>query len=93
MYGRTRSQTGSLLQIWLLKRLASLIALQHILLGLILFARRLWPEGSVLVAIGVAIIIFVEVYTRIKEWQPGQGAISSVALHALESFGKAAQPD
>lgn len=93
MYGRTRSQTGGLLQIWLLKRLASLIALQPILLGLILLTRRIWPEGSALIVVGVVIIIFVKVYTRIKERQPGRGALSPVALHALESFRKAAQPD
>lgn len=92
MYGRTRSQTGGLLQIWLLKRLASLIALQPILLGLILLTRKIWPEGSALIAVGVVIIIFVSLYTRIKERQPGRGALSPVALHALESFRKAAQP-
>jgi hypothetical protein len=93
VYGRTRSQTGGLLQIWVLKRLASLIALQPILLGLILLTRQLWPEGSALLTIGFVIIIFIEVYTRIKERQPGRGALSPVALHALETFRKSAQPD
>jgi hypothetical protein len=73
--------------------LASLIALQPILLGLILLTRRIWPEGSALIAVGIVIIIFVKVYTHIKERQPGRGALSPVALHALESFRKAAQPD
>jgi calcium permeable stress-gated cation channel len=93
VFGRTRSQTGGLLQIWLLKRLASLVALQPILLGLILLTRRLWPEGFALLTVGFAIIIVVELYTRVKERQPGRGALSPVALHAIESFRKAAQPD
>ncbi|KAI0299794.1 hypothetical protein BC826DRAFT_1090413 [Russula brevipes] len=92
VYGRTRSQTGGLLQIWLLKRFASLLALQPILLGLILLSRRLWPEGSTLVATGIVTIFFVEVYTRLKERQPGRGALSPVSQHALESFRKAARP-
>lgn len=92
VYGRTRSQTGGLLQIWLLKRFASLIALQPILLGLILFSRRLWPEGGALVGTGGLTIFFVEVYTRIKERRPGRAALSPVSQHALESFRKAAQP-
>jgi hypothetical protein len=92
VYGRTRSQTGGLLQIWLLKRFASLLALQPILLGLILLSRRLWPEGSALIATGIVTIFFVEVYTRLKERQPGRGALSPVSQHALESFRKAARP-
>ena len=92
MYGRTRSQTGGLLQIWLLKRFASLLALQPFLLGLILLSRRLWPEGGALVCTGALTILFVEVYTRIKERRPGRAALSQVSQHALESFQKAARP-
>lgn len=92
MYGRTRSQTGGLLQIWLLKRFASLLALQPILLGLILFTRRLWPEGGALVGTGGLTIFFVEVYSRIKERRPGRSALSPVSQHALESFRRAARP-
>ncbi len=85
MYGRTRSQTGGLLQIWLLKRFASLIALQSILLGLILLSRELWPEGGALVGAGVFTLLFVEVYTRLKERSPGRRALNPVSQHALES--------
>ena len=92
MYGRTRSQTGGLLQIWLLKRFASLIALQPIVLGLILLTRELWPEGGVLVGAGIFILIFVEVYTSLKERSPGVRSLNPVSQHALESFGKAARP-
>ncbi|KAN0102356.1 hypothetical protein V8E52_012028 [Russula decolorans] len=92
VYGRTRSQTGGLLQIWLLKRFASLLALQPILLGLIFFSRRLWPEGGTLVGTGGLTIFFVEVYTHIKGRLPGRAALSPVSQHALESFRKAAQP-
>ena len=92
VYGRTRSQTGGLLQIWLLKRFASLISLQPILLGLILLTRKLWIEGGVLVGAGLFTLIFVEVYTRLKERSPGRSALNPVSQHALESFGKAAKP-
>ena len=92
MYGRTRSQTGGLLQIWLLKRLASLIALQPILLGLILLSRRLWPEGGALIGVGLITIVFVEVYARLKERRSSRVALSPVSQHAIESFRKAAQP-
>jgi len=93
VYGRTRSQTGGLLQIWLLKRFASLLALQPVLLGLILFSRRLWPEGITLVSVGAVIIVFVEVYTYFKERLPGRGALSPVSQYALETFRKAARPN
>ena len=93
MYGRTRSQTGGLLQIWLLKRFAELLALQPILLGLMLLSRRLWPEGITLVAVGVVTIASVQVYTRLKERLPGRGSLSQLSLHALETFRKAARPN
>ncbi|KAI0003860.1 hypothetical protein BJV74DRAFT_812109 [Russula compacta] len=93
VYGRTRSQTGGLLQIWLLKRFASLIALQPILLGLIFLTRRLWPEGCALLGTGVVTIVFVEVYAYLKERLPGRRVLSPVSQHAIESFRKAAQPN
>lgn len=92
VHGRTRSQTGGLLQIWLMKRFASLIALQPILLGLILLSRELWPEGGALVGAGVFILVFVEVYTHLKERSPGRRALNPVSQHALDSFEKAARP-
>ncbi|KAI9511899.1 hypothetical protein F5148DRAFT_974431 [Russula earlei] len=92
VYGRTRSQTGGLLQIWLLKRIASLIALKPISLGLILLSRRLWPEGVALISAGVVTLFFVEFYARVSE-RPGWGTLSPVTLHSLESFRRAAQPN
>ena len=59
---------------------------------MILFTRRLWPEGGALVGTGGLTIVFVEVYTHIKERLPGRSALSPVSQHALESFRKAAQP-
>ena len=93
VYGRTRSQTGGLLQIWLLKRFASLLAIQPILLGLIFFSRRLWAEGGALVGAGGLTILFVEVYTRLKERRLSRGVPSPVSQHAVESFRKAARPE
>ena len=36
VYGRTRSQTGGLLQMWLIQRFGTLLAFQPLVLGLIL---------------------------------------------------------
>jgi hypothetical protein len=93
VYGRTRSQTGGLLQIWLLKRFASLVAIQPTLLGLIFFSRRLWPEGIVLVGAGGITIVFVEVFTRLKERRLGRGMLSQVSQHAVETFRRSARPE
>ncbi|KAH9178520.1 hypothetical protein EDB89DRAFT_1926998 [Lactarius sanguifluus] len=87
VYGRTRSQTGGLLQIWLLKRFASLIRTAA-------HSPRIDPaQEAPSVGAGVFTIIFVEVYTRLKERSPGRRALNPVSRHALESFGKAAKPN
>jgi hypothetical protein len=90
VFGRTRSQTGGLLQIWLLRRFATLLALQPILLGLILISRRLWPEGGALLGVGVFVILFVEEYTRRKTRLPGRGSLSPITLNSLDTFTAAA---
>ncbi|KAJ3557112.1 hypothetical protein NM688_g1642 [Phlebia brevispora] len=62
VYGRTQSQTGGLLWIWLMKRLGTILAFQPLLLGLILLTRRLWIEGGVLCGAASFVFVFVEFY-------------------------------
>jgi len=91
VYGRTHSQTGGLLQIWLMKRFGSLLAIQPILLGLIFLTRNIWIEGGVLVGVGAFVIVFVETYTRRKLRQPGVKSISPITRDALDVFKQTAQ--
>lgn len=92
VYGRTHSQTGGLLQIWLIRRFGSLLAFQPILLGLIFLSREFWIEGGVLVGAGVAVIVFVECYTRWKLRQPGRNSLSAITRDSLDTFFKRARP-
>ncbi|KAG5639564.1 hypothetical protein H0H81_012235 [Sphagnurus paluster] len=86
VYGRTHSQTGGLLQIWLIKRLGTLLAFQPILLGLIYLSRHIWIEGAVLAGSGVAVIIFVEAYTAWKTKLPGRRSLSPITQNSLNNF-------
>ncbi|KAK7029822.1 MPN domain-containing protein [Favolaschia claudopus] len=92
VYARTHSQTGGLLQIWLLRRFGTLLSLQPILLGLIFLSREFWIEGGVLVGTGVFVIIFVELFAAIKTRQPGRRSLSPIVKNSLDAFNKAARP-
>ncbi|TFY70914.1 hypothetical protein EVG20_g2098 [Dentipellis fragilis] len=92
VYGRTSAPTGGLLQLWLLKRTGSVLALQPLLLGLILLSRRLWPEGGALIGIAVLLVLFVEGYTTVKTRQPSRQSLSIVTQHSLDTFAKKARP-
>ncbi|KAK7055165.1 MPN domain-containing protein [Favolaschia claudopus] len=92
VYARTHSQTGGLLQIWLLRRFGTLLSLQPVLLGLIFLSREFWIEGGVLVGTGVFVIIFVELFTVIKTRQPGRRSLSPIVRNSLDAFNKAARP-
>ena len=91
VYGRTDAQTGGLLQIWLLKRFASVVSFQPILLGLIFLTRRLYAEGGVLIGFGVVSIAAVELYAYRKTRQPGRKSLSTATLNALERFEERAR--
>jgi len=91
VFARTHSQTGGLLQIWLLRRFGTLLSFQPLLLGLILLSRRLWPEGGVLVGAGVFVIVFVEAYTHWKTRLPGRGALSAITQDSLNTFASTAR--
>ncbi|KAF8183820.1 hypothetical protein K438DRAFT_1838672 [Mycena galopus ATCC 62051] len=92
VYARTHSQTGGLLQIWLLRRFGTLLSLQPILLGLIFLSREFWIEGGVLCGAGVFVILFVEIFVITKTRQPGRGSLSPITRDSLDAFSKAARP-
>ncbi|KAJ3750872.1 hypothetical protein DFH05DRAFT_1468929 [Lentinula detonsa] len=91
VYARTLSQTGGLLQLWLLRRFATLLAFQPILLGLIYLSREFWIEGGVLVGTGGTVIIFVEIYATWKTRNPGRRYLSPITKDSLDTFRNAAR--
>lgn len=86
VYARTHSQTGGLLQIWLLKRFGTLLSLQPIILGLIFLSRRFWIEGGILVGTGIGVIFFVEAYATWKTRLPGRDSLSPITRESLRTF-------
>ncbi|KAF9535881.1 hypothetical protein CPB83DRAFT_40825 [Crepidotus variabilis] len=90
VYARTHSQTGGLLQLWLLRRFATLLSFQPILLGLIFLSRRFWIEGAILIGAGVFVIAFVEMYTNAKTRLPSRHSLSPITQNSLERFHSSA---
>lgn len=86
VYARTHSQTGGLLQLWLLKRFGTLLSFHPILLGLIILSRHFWIEGSILVASGVLVILIVEFYTNAKTRLPGRQSLGPATQDSLHRF-------
>jgi hypothetical protein len=92
VYARTHSQTGGLLQIWLLRRFGTLLSFQPILLGLIFLSRKFWIEGGVLCGTGLFVIVFVEIYVITRTRQPGRGSLPAITRDSLSSFAAAMKP-
>ncbi|KAJ7482288.1 hypothetical protein B0H11DRAFT_2193371 [Mycena galericulata] len=92
VYARTHSQTGGLLQIWLLRRFGTLLAFQPILLGLIFLSREFWIEGGVLIGTGLFVIVFVEIYVINRTRLPGRRSLPPITRDSLDSFSAAARP-
>ena len=92
VYGRTKSPTGGLLQLFMLRRFALLLALQPLVLGLILLSRRLWPEAGALLGTSFAVALFVESFCSFKTRQPGVRSLSPITRNSLEVFRAAARP-
>ncbi len=90
VYARTHSQTGGLLQLWLVKRLGTILSLQPILLGLIFLSRKLWIEGSVLLAIAIFAALFIEIYTHQKTRKRPRSSLSIVSQDSLNRFEETA---
>jgi calcium permeable stress-gated cation channel len=93
VYARTHSQTGGLLQMWLLRRFATLTALQPLVLGLILLSRRLWPEGGALTLFSALVVLFSELYCARKLREPGVKRLSPITREALAVFEHTARPN
>ncbi|KAM6498584.1 hypothetical protein JOM56_006532 [Amanita muscaria] len=89
VYARTHSQTGGLLQIWLLKCFGTILFLQPAFLGLIFLSRRLWIEGGVLLGTAVALTLLVEVYTSQKT-RIRRSPLSAFTQDSLSRFTEAA---
>jgi calcium permeable stress-gated cation channel len=92
VYVRTHSQTGGLLQLWLLRRFAALTGLQPLILGLILLSRRLWPEGGALCGCALAVLLVAEFYCARQSRLPGLASLGPLTRRSLETFGKTAKP-
>lgn len=92
VYGRTHSQTGGVLQIWILKRFGTILAFQPLILGLVLLSRELWIEGGVLCGAALFVVVFVESYCAWKTRIPGRRSLSPVTKDALTTFTRAARP-
>ena len=90
VYARTHSQTGGLLQIWLLRRFATLLAFQPFLLGLIFLSRRLWILAGVLLGVAVGVVIFAEIYCNWKTRLPGPRSLSAITQDSLRTFASTA---
>ncbi|KDR85603.1 hypothetical protein GALMADRAFT_53945 [Galerina marginata CBS 339.88] len=90
VYARTHSQTGGLLQIWLLRRFGTLLSFQPILMGLIFLTLKFWIEGGILIGTGVFVIVFVEVYTNWKTRLPGRKSLSPITQNSLDTFATGA---
>lgn len=91
VYARTHSQTGGLLQIWLLKRFATVLVFQPLLLGLILLSRRLWILGGILAGVAVGVVAIVEIYCSRKTRLPGPSSLSAITQDSLHTFAKTAR--
>ena len=93
VFGRTdSSQTGGLLQLWVLRRFATLLALQPLLLGLLLLSRKLWVLGGIMIGVAILIICAVEGYASWRLRKPGRRALSAVTRHSLRAYENSARP-
>ncbi|KAG9123087.1 hypothetical protein FRC07_000242 [Ceratobasidium sp. 392] len=78
--------TGGLLQLWLLRRFATLIALQPLLLGLIFLSRRLWGLAGVLLGAALLIVAIVEGYCSYRSRTPPERDFSPIVQESLATF-------
>lgn len=90
VYARTHSQTGGLLQLWLVKRLGTTLSLQPVLLGLIFLSRKLWIEGIVLLATAVSSALFIEIYTFRKTRIRPRKSLGPITQDSLNRFRETA---
>lgn len=87
VYGRTdRGQSGGLLQLWIIRRFATMLALQPFLLGLILLVFHQWALAGVLLGSAAVVIFIVETYTGVRMRQPGVKSLSESSKESLDEF-------
>lgn len=86
-------QTGGLLQLWLLQRLANLTILQPLVLGLIILTRRLWVTGGVLIGISILLLSSMEFYTRLRLRLIQPDTLSDITKEMLYRFRRGAQAE
>lgn len=87
VWSRTNApSTGGLLQLWLLRRFATFLALQPLLMGLIFLTRRLWALAGVLFGAALLIVIVVESYCTWKSRTPPERGFSPVVRDSLATF-------
>jgi calcium permeable stress-gated cation channel len=79
-------EQGGLLQIWLIRRFASVMSLQPLLLGLIFFSHHLWVLGGILTGVGTFLVIAAEVYAVIRCRQPGRNSLPLSIRQSLTVF-------
>lgn len=89
VYGRTdRGQSGGLLQLWIIRRFATMLALQPFLLGLILLPFHEWALAAVLLGSAAFIVFIVETYTGVRMRQPGVRSLSESSKDSLDEFSR-----
>ncbi|KAH9858076.1 hypothetical protein C2E23DRAFT_718443 [Lenzites betulinus] len=92
VYGRTLSQTGGLIHIWLLRRLGTVLAFQPLLLGLLFLSRRIWIEGGILCGAAVLVVVIVESFCSWRTRLPGRRSLSPITQDSLDTFARTALP-
>ncbi|KAG8742653.1 hypothetical protein FRC10_001136 [Ceratobasidium sp. 414] len=83
--------TGGLVQLWLLRRFATLLALQPLLMGLIFLSRRLWALAGVLFSASLLIVVAVESYCAYKSRTLPERNFGPVARDSLATFKRSLQ--
>ncbi|GJJ09404.1 hypothetical protein Clacol_003626 [Clathrus columnatus] len=86
-------QTGGLLQLWLLRRLANLMVLQPLILGLILLTRQFRVLGGALVGISVLLLSCIELYAWFKLRLVQPNSISSATKEKVQHLARAAKSE
>ncbi|KAG8981245.1 hypothetical protein FRC05_004147 [Tulasnella sp. 425] len=84
-------QTGGLMHIWLLRRFATLVALQPLLFGLVLLSRRQWTLGGILLGTALVIVVSVETYAHHKTRLAPRRKLAATTRDALSRFQETAR--
>lgn len=87
VYGRSdHGQSGGLLQLWIVRRFATMLALQPFLLGLVLLPFHEWALAGVLLGLAVFLVFITETYTAARMRKPGVKSLSEASWESLDEF-------